>query len=574
MCGIILRLTRRFPMSPYNLSLTLENILLISQTFLDILIMWFLLYYAIKVIRNNSRTIQIFKGILFVVVVDVLAKFFGLNTVGFLADMFVNWGILAIIIVFQPEIRQLLERMGKTSVFSRITTLSGNEKEKLVDEIVTATMLLSKNQTGALISIEQGHSLSDYIKTGTPLNSNVTAELLTSIFVTTTPLHDGAVIIQGDKIACASAYFPPTNLELPSKYGARHRAAIGISEITDSITIVVSEETGNVSIAENGQIFGVNRKQLRDYLLRVICGISTELIGIKADSDVAIAKEFKEEVESGKVKEDTSVLDILSIKKQSENVSKIETEAIVSDGEELIVVKEDKEQKATPVKNNKKKGKRRGLFTKKAKEEQPKNEEVIIEEELDKEEQSIKLPHKKEKPVIDSYEEAMSKQRVEQQKAIDEQKRQQQLKQQKAKAEAEALKKAEEQAAKEAVMAAKQVNTNHDATEEKETLEQMPEKVVQVPKEVARPQRQARPKYNRPYESTANIRVMGMDPMAQNTTNNISNQAPTKLKEEPKQQFDTDDIDISKLMGYENELDNSFEILDKGYHQTKKGGNK
>ena len=95
-------------MSPYNLSLTLENILLISQTFLDILIMWFLLYYAIKVIRNNSRTIQIFKGILFVIVVDVLAKFFSLNTVGFIADMFVNWGILAIIILFQPEIRQLL----------------------------------------------------------------------------------------------------------------------------------------------------------------------------------------------------------------------------------------------------------------------------------------------------------------------------------------------------------------------------------------------------------------------------------------------------------------------------------
>ena len=119
-------------MSPYNLSLTLENILLISQTFLDILIMWFLLYYAIKVIRNNSRTIQIFKGILFVIVVDVLAKFFSLNTVGFIADMFVNWGILAIIILFQPEIRQLLERMGKSTLFSRITTLSGNEKEKLV----------------------------------------------------------------------------------------------------------------------------------------------------------------------------------------------------------------------------------------------------------------------------------------------------------------------------------------------------------------------------------------------------------------------------------------------------------
>lgn len=540
-------------MSPYNLSLTLENILLISQTFLDILIMWFLLYYAIKVIRNNSRTIQIFKGILFVIVVDVLAKFFSLNTVGFIADMFVNWGILAIIILFQPEIRQLLERMGKSTLFSRITTLSGNEKEKLVDEIVTATMLLSKNQTGALISIEQGHSLSDYIKTGTPLNSNVTAELLTSIFVTTTPLHDGAVIIQGDKIACASAYFPPTNLELPSKYGARHRAAIGISEITDSITIVVSEETGNVSIAENGQIFGVNRKQLRDYLLRVICGISTELVGVKADSDVAIAKEFKEEVESGKPKEDTSVIDFLSIKKQSENVSKIETEAIVSDGEELIVVKENKDNKAKPSKDNKKKNKRRGLFAKKDKQNTNKKEiEIEVEDELDKEEQSIKLPHKKEKPVIDNYEEAMSNKRKEQQRIIEEQRRKQQILIEKEKAEARAKLKAQEEAKLKVI----------NEVEAKMAQETLVQKDSEPKKE--------RPKYNRPYESTANIRVMGIDPMAKPTKkeeNKVS-----KVENESK--IDTDEIDISKLMGYENELDNSFEILDKGYQQTKKGGSK
>ncbi len=247
--------------------------------FLDIFIIWLILYYALRIIRNNARTIQIFKGIMVIIVIDGLAKILGLKTVQYLADMFINWGLLAIIIIFQPEIRSLLEKMGKSNVFSRITTLTGNERENLVDNIVTAVMLLSKDQTGALISIEQGHSLEDFIQTGTRLNSDVTAELLTSIFVTSTPLHDGAVIIQGDKIACASAYFPPTNMELPSRYGARHRAAIGISEITDAVTIVVSEETGNVSIAEGGKLIVVDREELRNYLLRVICGENTEVRG-------------------------------------------------------------------------------------------------------------------------------------------------------------------------------------------------------------------------------------------------------------------------------------------------------
>jgi uncharacterized protein (TIGR00159 family) len=200
--------------------------------FLDIFIIWLILYYVLKLVRNNARTIQIFKGIILIVVIDALAKLLGLKTLEYMMDMFVNWGFLAIIIIFHPEIRSILERIGKSNVFSRITTLTGGEKEHLVDNIVTAVMVLSKNQTGALISIEQSHSLEDFVATGTRMNSDVTAELLTSIFVTTTPLHDGAAIIQGDKIACASAYFPPTNMELPSRFGARHRAAIGISEIT------------------------------------------------------------------------------------------------------------------------------------------------------------------------------------------------------------------------------------------------------------------------------------------------------------------------------------------------------
>lgn len=233
-----------------NYYTTIQSILNYTRMFFDILIMWLLLYYTIKIVRNNSRTIQIFKGIVLILVIKAVANIFGLNTVGWIADMFVSWGFIAVIIIFQPEIRSLLEKLGKSNVFSRISTLSGNEKEHLVDELVKAVMILSKDQTGALISLEQSHSLNDYVKTGTPMNSMVTAELLTSIFVTSTPLHDGAVIIQGDRLACASAYFPPTNQELPSRYGARHRAAIGISEITDSVTIVVSEETGNISIAE------------------------------------------------------------------------------------------------------------------------------------------------------------------------------------------------------------------------------------------------------------------------------------------------------------------------------------
>lgn len=259
------------------LSQTWQEILNWTQAFADILIVWFILYYAIKFVRNNTRTIQIFKGIVLIIIVQAIAKFFGLTTLGWLAELFVSYGFLAIIVIFQPEIRGLLERLGKSNVFSKISTLSVNEKEHLVDEVVKATMILSKDQTGALITIEQGQSLTDYIKTGTQMNSLVTTELLTSIFVTTTPLHDGAVIIQGDRLACASAYFPPTNLDLPNRYGARHRAAIGISEITDSVTIVVSEETGGISIAEAGKIRSVNTKELREYLMRTLCNEEIEV---------------------------------------------------------------------------------------------------------------------------------------------------------------------------------------------------------------------------------------------------------------------------------------------------------
>lgn len=265
-------------MSGFDFTLTLENLGSILVMFLDIFIVWLILYYVLCLVRVNSKTSQIFKGILFVVVVDALSKFLGLKTLEYFADMFINWGFLALIIIFQPELRTILERLGKSNVFTRITTLTGNEKENLVDQVVTAMMLLSKDKTGALISIERTpQSLDDYVATGTKLHADVSAEILTSIFVTTTPLHDGAVIIQGDKIACASAYFPPTNMDLPGRYGARHRAAVGISEVTDAVTLIVSEETGRISIAEGGRIRTVNEKQLREYLMRVVCDEVTEV---------------------------------------------------------------------------------------------------------------------------------------------------------------------------------------------------------------------------------------------------------------------------------------------------------
>ncbi len=304
-----------------NLSLTLTDLREIIVMILDILIIWFIIYYALLIVKNNNRTTQIFKGILFLVIVNGLAKLLGLKTLQFILDIFINWGFLAFIIIFQPEIRSLLERMGKTNIFSRITTLTGNEKEALVENIVNAVMLMSANQTGALISIEQSDSLEGYIQTGTRMNSDVTAELLTSIFVTTTPLHDGAVIIQGDKIACASAYFPPTNLDLPSRYGARHRAAIGISEVSDAVTVVVSEETGEVSITEGGQLINVKRQELYDYLMRVIVGESTEVKTNRTEEKIIVEKQDEN-------LENTSLLSKLAIRKQEDNTQEISIDKI------------------------------------------------------------------------------------------------------------------------------------------------------------------------------------------------------------------------------------------------------
>ena len=232
---------------------------------IDLIAVWFILYYVISMFKTNMKTMQLFKGVLFILIVKLLTIFLGLTTLNFLVDSIINWGVLAMIIIFQPEIRTLLEKMGQTMTAKK--EIRDDEKERLMDELVNAITTLSKEQTGALITFERSQSLIDYINTGTKINADIKSELFLTIFWEGTPLHDGATIIQGDRVACAAAFYPPTNKELSPKYGARHRAAIGISEITDSLTVVVSEETGTISFAVNGELKKIPMKELRASLV-------------------------------------------------------------------------------------------------------------------------------------------------------------------------------------------------------------------------------------------------------------------------------------------------------------------
>lgn len=209
------------------MDISLSDVLTFLRLILDILVVWALIYSAFRLVRNNSRTIQILKGLLVIMIVKVLAVWIGLNTLSYLIDLFLNWGIVAILILFQPEIRGMLEKVGKT------TAILPNEFQisqytNMINELVDACTDMSNSKTGALITIEQSNSLNDYIQSGIRMDSQVSRELLGTIFQYGTPMHDGAVIIQGTQIACAAAYFPPTTKDLPSKYGARHRAAVGI----------------------------------------------------------------------------------------------------------------------------------------------------------------------------------------------------------------------------------------------------------------------------------------------------------------------------------------------------------
>ena len=219
------------------------------------------LIYEIMIWIKNTRAWTLFKGIVILIVFVLLAAIFNLNTILWIADKTLNVGIIAAIIVFQPELRRALEQLGRKNFINNIFTFddSKNTNERFSDrtitELVKATYELAKHKTGALIVIEKEISLTEYERTGIAIDSEISNQLLINIFEHNTPLHDGAVIIRGDRIVAATCYLPLSdNMELSKELGTRHRAGVGVSETTDSFTIIVSEETGKVSVAEGGKL--------------------------------------------------------------------------------------------------------------------------------------------------------------------------------------------------------------------------------------------------------------------------------------------------------------------------------
>ncbi|HHY73589.1 MAG TPA: TIGR00159 family protein [Bacillus bacterium] len=222
---------------------------------IDVLLVAFVIYKLIMIIRG-TKAVQLLKGILVIIAVWFLSSFFGLTTMQWLMDRALTWGFLAIIIIFQPELRRALEQLGRGRLFSRSAIPEEEMITKTIDEIVKSVTYMAKRRIGALLSIERETGMGDYIETGIPLNAKVTSELLINIFIPNTPLHDGAVIIKENEIKAAACYLPLSESPFISKeLGTRHRAALGISEVTDSITIVVSEETGTISLTKNGELY-------------------------------------------------------------------------------------------------------------------------------------------------------------------------------------------------------------------------------------------------------------------------------------------------------------------------------
>lgn len=242
---------------------------------IDIAIITFVIYWLIKVVKE-TRAVQLLRGIIVLVVVLQLSAWFNLNVVNFVLNKTLEVGLLALVIIFQPELRHALERVGTTNLkaFLPFATAEQNveDMEKAIIEISDACQAMSASRTGALIVLEQKSRLNDVVNTGTKLDSVVTKELLGNIFYPKTPLHDGAVVISGSRIKAAGCLLPLTqNTALPSELGTRHRAALGMSEQSDAIVIVVSEETGKISIARKGMLTrNYDRETLKRTLLKLL----------------------------------------------------------------------------------------------------------------------------------------------------------------------------------------------------------------------------------------------------------------------------------------------------------------
>ncbi|KRM67697.1 diadenylate cyclase CdaA [Apilactobacillus ozensis] len=237
--------------------------LITPSNILDIFVVWFIIYEVI-ILLKGTKAVQLFRGILVIVIFKIISIFLGLSSVSWITDQVINWGVIAIIVIFQPEIRRGLEHLGRGSLI-RHNQNQNESNEKMINSLDKAIQYMSKRRIGALMTIQMDTGLEDYIETGIKLDADITGELLINTFIPNTPLHDGAVIIKDNRLAVAAAYLPLSQSNLiPKELGTRHRAAVGISEVTDALTIVISEETGEVSITKDNELIrGLTRQ---DYL--------------------------------------------------------------------------------------------------------------------------------------------------------------------------------------------------------------------------------------------------------------------------------------------------------------------
>lgn len=248
---------------------------------IEILILAFLVYTIVKWIKKTRAWI-IVKGLAVLLVAWVIAYLCEFNVILWVFANTITVGITALIIIFQPEFRKALEQLGQKNMLNPLNYLKDTEKERfsdrILEELVRAAFELGKTKTGALIVIEQEEALSDYEKTGIELDAVVSSQLLINIFEHNTPLHDGAVLIRRDRITAATCYLPLSdNMRISKELGTRHRAGIGITEVSDSFTIIVSEQTGKVSVAQKGEIIrNVNGETLKEYL-KVVQNKTTEV---------------------------------------------------------------------------------------------------------------------------------------------------------------------------------------------------------------------------------------------------------------------------------------------------------